>query len=98
VLEKGPLFLNPAETQGIAGATAESSSAGKKPENADKEPAARDVAKALVKGPTQAQPATAKPEEEKKLAPGQDQENKGAFNQLRQDLDSIGKILNPFRW
>jgi outer membrane protein assembly factor BamD len=97
-LEKGPLFLNPAETQEITGTTAESSSQGKKPETADKEPATRDVTKALVKGPTQAQPATAKPVEEKKPVPGQDQENKGVFDQLRQDLDSIGKVLNPFRW
>lgn len=98
VLETGPLFLNPAETQGITGATPETSSEGKKPESADKEPAARNIAKTLVRGPTQTQAAIAKPEEETKPVPGQNQENKGAFDQLRQDLDSIGKVLNPFRW
>ena len=98
-LESGPLFLNPAETQGITGASAESSSQGKKPENADKEPPTRDVTRALVRGPTQPQTApVAKPEEEKKPTPSLDPENKGMFDQLRQDLDSIGKVLNPFRW
>jgi hypothetical protein len=97
-LEKGPLFLNPGEAQSLTGTTPEPVNQGKKAENADKEPATRDVAKALVKGPTQAQPATAKLDEEKKPVPGQDQENKGVFDQLRQDLDSIGKVLNPFRW
>ncbi len=98
-LEKGPLFLNPTETQGIAGTTPEPVTQEKNTESTEQNPATRDISKALVKGPTQPQASTAaKQEEEKKPAPGQDPENKGAFGQLRQDLDSIGKILNPFRW
>ncbi|MDP2603583.1 MAG: outer membrane protein assembly factor BamD [Deltaproteobacteria bacterium] len=98
-LEKGPLFLNPTETQGIAGTTPEPVTQGKNTESTEQKPATRDISKALVKGPTQPQASTAaKQEEEKKPAAGQDPENKGTFDQLRQDLDSIGKILNPFRW
>ncbi|MBI1996440.1 MAG: hypothetical protein HYS66_08230 [Deltaproteobacteria bacterium] len=96
-LEKGPLFLNPGEAQSLTGTTPEPVNQEKKAESAEKEPATRNISKALVKGPTQAAPA-AKQEEEKKPVPGQDPENKGVFDQLRQDLDSIGKILNPFRW
>lgn len=98
-LEKGPLFLNPGETQGLTSTTPEPVNQDKKPESAEKEPATRNISKALVKGPTQAQAApAAKQEEEKKPVPGQDPENKGAFGQIIQDIDSIGKILNPFRW
>lgn len=94
-LESGPLFLNPSEAQGITAATPREE---KKPERNDKEPTDRDVAKALVKGPIQASPAPAKPEEKKEPVQGQEPESKGNFDQLRQDLDSIGKLLNPFRW
>ncbi|MBI2180854.1 MAG: tetratricopeptide repeat protein, partial [Deltaproteobacteria bacterium] len=98
-LEKGPLFLNPGEAQSLTGTTPEPVNQEKKAESAEKEPATRNISKALVKGPTQPQAApAAKQEEEKKPVPGQDPENKGVFDQLRQDLDSIGKILNPFRW
>jgi len=97
-LEKGPLFLNPGETQGLTGTTPELVNQ-EKTEPAEKQPATRDISKALVKGPTQPQAApAAKQEEEKKTVPGQDPENKGVFDQIRQDIDSIGKILNPFRW
>jgi len=99
VLEKGPLFLNPEETQGLTGTTPEPLNQEKKAESTEKEPATRNISKALVKGPTQPQAApAAKQEEEKKTVPGQDPENKGVFDQIRQDIDSIGKILNPFRW
>jgi outer membrane protein assembly factor BamD len=99
VLEKGPLFLNPEETQGLTGTTPEPVTQEKKPESAEKQPATRNISKALVKGPTQAQAApAAKQEEEKKPVPGQDPENKRAFDQIIQDIDNISKILNPFRW
>jgi hypothetical protein len=98
VLEKGPLFLNPGETQGLTGTTPEPANQGKKPESAEKEPPTRDISKALVKGPTQPQAApAAKQEEEKKPGRGRTRKQR-RFEQIRQDLDSIGKILNPFRW
>lgn len=96
-LEKGPLYLGAAETQGIT-ATAEQAS---KPESAENQPenAAREFPKTLVKGPNQTQAAvTPKPAEPKPAAAGEEKENKGVFDQLRQDMESIGKVLNPFRW
>jgi hypothetical protein len=64
------------------------------PDNAA-EPVSRDFARNLVKGPTQLQAET-KVAEPKKAASGD--EDKGAFDQIKQDIDSIGKALNPFRW
>jgi hypothetical protein len=102
VLEKGPLFLTPAQVQNVTGSTEEPSNREQKPESADKPqaPAAtRDNSKTLVRGPTQAQASTtAKPAEQKPTAPGQEDEKKGVFDQIRQDLDSLSKALNPFRW
>ena len=97
--EKGPLFLNPADAptvQQTAPDTAKTETA--KPEGAAKSdaPAIRDLSKALVRGPQQ--PAAAKPEGQKKPTAGANDESKGTFEQLQQDLDSVGKLLNPFRW
>ncbi len=100
-LEKGPLFLNPAElpqTEKPASAQ-EVMKPESKPDNnpeSDKQLPNR----ILVKGPVQAPPAapTAKPTEAKKTATVPDDESKGAFEQIRQDIESIGKALNPFRW
>jgi len=102
-LEKGPLFLSPAETSEKSPATQEAVSQDKKPAVPDKpqEPSVREVPKTLVKGPiqTQAAPPATKPAEQKKPASsGQEEENKGALDQLRQELDAIGRVLNPFRW
>jgi hypothetical protein len=53
----------------------------------------------LVKGPVQPQnvASAARPAETKK-SPGQDDEPKGALESIRDNIDSIGKALNPFRW
>jgi len=55
--------------------------------------------RALVKGPiaTPSVVATPKPTEAK-IAGSQSDEPKGALDQIRQDLDNVGKALNPFRW
>ena len=99
VLEKGPLFLNPAEAQAITGASADPVDQQKRPESPEKEPATRDISKALVKGPNQPQAVpAARPAEPKTAAPGEEPENKGTFDQIRQDIDNLSKILNPFRW
>jgi outer membrane protein assembly factor BamD len=107
VLEKGPLFLSPVEAPGIEQATSESESAQKenaKPKSANKpeEPATREIPKAaLVRGPQLPTPAAApaaKPTEQKKPSAQPDEENKGVFDQLKQDMESVGKVLNPFRW
>ena len=97
VMEKGPLFLTPGEIPSQERTPQEEKKIAP-PENAA-EPASREFARSLVKGPTQlqAQASTQKPAEPKKAASG-DEENKGAFDQIKQDIESIGKALNPFRW
>ena len=103
-LEKGPLFLSPEQVPAIEQSTSESAqkeSAKTESANKPEEPATREIPKAaLVRGPQQPTPAApaAKPAEQKKPSAKPEEENKGAFDQLRQDLDSVGKLLNPFRW
>lgn len=92
-LEKGPLFLNPAEVQ-HAGTPAAAQEA-KKPETKPEENDRSIPNRILVKGPVQ---TAANPAEVKKPGTSQAEESKGAFDQIRQDVESIGKALNPFRW
>jgi outer membrane protein assembly factor BamD len=103
-MEKGPLYLSPSEvqTQDNANPSQESVNQEKKPESPNdkpQEPAVREIPRALVKGPSQPQPAAvAKATEQKKPAPGEEEENKGVIDQLKQNLEDISKVLNPFRW
>mgnify|MGYP001291903801 FL=1 len=98
-METGPLFLNPAElSQTEKPAPAQEVL---KPESKSDNPDSDKQLpnRILVKGPVQAPAAaTARSAEVKKTATTQDDEPKGAFEQIRQDIDSIGKALNPFRW
>lgn len=99
-LEKGPLFLNPSEIQspGAPAASAEVKTPESKSDGAD---SAKDLAgRVLVKGPVQPAPANAatKPAEVNKPAGKSEDEPKGVFEQMRQDLENVGKALNPFRW
>ena len=95
------------QAPGIEQATSESESAQKenaKPESANKpeEPATREIPKAaLVRGPQLPTPAAApaaKPAEQKKPTATPEEENKGVFDKMKQDLENVGKVLNPFRW
>jgi outer membrane protein assembly factor BamD len=100
-VEKGPLFLPSTEVrvQEKPSASEESTGPGKKPEPAQTQQAptgAQEFPRALVQGPAQPQPA-AKTAEQRKPLPGQEEE-KGIFEQLKSDVDNVGKILNPFRW
>ena len=103
-LEKGPLFLNPNEVghQEKPAASSIASNEVKKPES--KPEAVETVREApnrvLVKGPVQTQTTAsiAKPAEPKTSSVSQSDEPKGVFDQMRQDMESIGKVLNPFRW
>ena len=99
-VEKGPLFLPQAEipAQGKSAVT-ETANLQKKPEPSEKQPTpVEQFPRTLVKGPTAAQPqSTAKVNEQKRL-PGDEQENKGMFDQLKSDADSVNKMLNPFQW
>ena len=99
-VEKGPLFLGPAELQ-----LPEPAPTNQEPIKQDntegpdnsQEPGARQIPKSLVIGPVQPAPAQ-KPTEQKNPAAISEDEEKGVLDQLKQDADSIGKILNPFRW
>lgn len=103
--EKGPLFLAPGVIPAQEKATlAQTPTPDEKKAAAAElkpvEPASREFARSLVKGPTlapAAQVANQKPAAAKSPASG-GEESKGAFDQLKQDIDSIGKALNPFRW
>lgn len=103
--EKGALFLTPAEVQTKTepGLSQESTKPEKQSQAPDetKEPAAREIPKALVRGPSQLPiviPASSKPAEPKTAASGQEDESKSVFDQIRGDLENVGKVLNPFRW
>ena len=98
-VEKGPLFLpsagtriqeKPASLEAPTGPASE-------PSQTQPAPAAnQEFPRALVQGPAQTQPA-ARTAEPRKLSPGQEEE-KGVFDQLKNDVDSVGKMLNPFNW
>jgi outer membrane protein assembly factor BamD len=93
-LEKGPLFLSPAEVpaQDKPAASADS----KKPEESDraKEPPSR----VLVKGPVQPAAVPTKPAATKAPFSVEEDGAKGVVDQIRQDMEGIGKALNPFSW
>ena len=96
-LEKGPLYLNPADIPAHEKAAASTTPSNQKPapdESKVKEPPSR----VLVKGPIQQQAAAPKPAETKRPASGQEDEPKGVLDQIRQDVENASKVLNPFRW
>ena len=104
-VEKGPLFLSPSEaaqTQVKPDATPEPAKQEKvdSPSDTATEPEVREIPRVLVKGPSQPQTvaAAAKPTEQKKPLSPDDEENKGVIDYLKQDVENIGKVLNPFRW
>ena len=102
-VEKGPLFLPSAEipAQVKAPSAQAVSSSEKKPESSEKQqvqvPGDREFPRTLVKGPTQPQPI-AKAAEQRPSIPGPEDEPKGAFDQLKNDMENVSKALNPFRW
>ncbi len=105
-MEKGPLFLAPAEvsTQDKQASDSQQVEQDKKADEKRDKPedsGAREIPKALIKGPSQPQPAatiTAKAAEPKKGAPTFDDEDKGVLDRLKEEAQSISKVLNPFQW
>jgi outer membrane protein assembly factor BamD len=101
-LEKGPLFLNPSEVpEASASAKPNETKSGVKPANPSENsaPAREPPSRVLVKGPVQPQTiAATKPPETKKSSSSQDDEPKGALEQIRENIESVGKALNPFSW
>jgi outer membrane protein assembly factor BamD len=103
VKEKGPLFLNPADAPAIQQPASEAvKTETAKPEAAAKstEPVTPNISRALVRGPQQPgnAAAAAKPDGQKKPSITATEENKGVFDQMKQDMESVGKLLNPFSW
>jgi hypothetical protein len=103
-LEKGPLFLNPNEVgpQEKSGSSPSATDDVKKPESKPESgETVRDAPnRVLVKGPVQTPSlaSTAKPTEPRPSSTSQSDEPKGVFDQIRQDMENVGKVLNPFRW
>jgi hypothetical protein len=102
-VEKGPLFLDPGQVPSFEQPpTAAEQEEGGKAESTDKaaDPPSREIPKsALVRGP-QPPPAAApaKPAERGQSTSDPDGEVTGVFDQLKQDLEGVSKLLNPFSW
>lgn len=96
-VEKGPLFLETGEFE----VTEKASGEAKKPESpeASEHPGSpssqppAELPKSVVNSPTQ--PQAAKPEEKKRAEAA---EERGTFDQLKDDLRALGNLLNPFSW
>ena len=105
-VEKGPLFLAPTDipepTQPSSAPQASSEDKNAEATEKPQDPAERQIPKSIVKGPSLIQPASAapKPAEQKKptAAPGEDEEPKGVLDYLKQDIEGVSKVLNPFQW
>ena len=93
-LEKGPLYLSPAEVP----AQERPLAIGPTNEPDETQRAQEPPARVLVKGPLQPAATSARSAETKTPSSKADDEPKGAFNQMREDMESVGKALNPFRW
>ncbi|MGE5819097.1 MAG: outer membrane protein assembly factor BamD [Deltaproteobacteria bacterium] len=101
-LESGPLFLSPAEVPAKTVSSEEQVEQDKKAsDDKPQDSGVREIPKALIKGPPQPPaPTTVAKASDKKAAPasGDDEADKGMFDQLKQDAENISKILNPFSW
>jgi outer membrane protein assembly factor BamD (BamD/ComL family) len=94
-VEKGPLFLSPGNVEiGDKPATLPETNPSDAP-SATAEVSSR----VLVKGPVRTETnANAKETAAKRPSSSTDDESKGVFDQLRQEVESASKVLNPFRW
>ena len=101
-VEKGPLFLSPTQipAQEKAPAAEAAVNPEKKADSSERQqaPSDREFPRTLVKGPTQPQPAARIPEQKRPAPPGQEDEPKNVIDQLKGDVENVGKVLNPFRW
>jgi outer membrane protein assembly factor BamD len=98
-LEKGPLFLSPAEVQPLERTSADPDTTQSKPPSENPSRVGESPNRILVKGPVEPQRVgTAKPPETRTPGTAQEEGPKGMFDQLRQDMENVGKVLNPFSW
>src|SRR5690349_10086680 len=96
-VEKGPLFLNPANVE--TGKETTPTIETKPAETASTAAAPELPSRVLVKGPIQTEAnSSAKQTAANRPTTGTDDETKGVFDQLRQEVESAGKVLNPLRW
>ena len=105
--EKSPLFLQPKEFQpqerpAAAGESGQPATGEAPAPTAAPAPQPQTLPDLAIKGPPQ--PAKEKPAEtktaKKPTSSGEEdvEENKGALEQLKEDLGRVGRILNPFNW
>jgi hypothetical protein len=100
-VEKGPLFLSPIDAPVPSPEKAASNQDTNKPDaKLDATEGSKETpSRVLVKGPVQTQPTAAqKTAERTRLSSAQDDEPKGVFDQIRQDMEKASKALNPFSW
>jgi hypothetical protein len=101
-VEKGPLFLAPAQipAQEKTPATSVTANPEKKADSSETQQALgnREFPRTLVKGPSQPQPAARTVEPKRPTPPGQEDDPKNVLDQLKDDVENVGKVLNPFRW
>ncbi|MBI2360927.1 MAG: outer membrane protein assembly factor BamD, partial [Deltaproteobacteria bacterium] len=92
--EKGPLFLESGEFQ-----VKEKAEEAERKEKAGEEKVAKpaEPAKSLPQSvvKTQSEPQAIKPAEKK---PPEAEEERGPFDQLKEDLNALRNLLNPFNW
>ncbi|MGE5303952.1 MAG: outer membrane protein assembly factor BamD [Alphaproteobacteria bacterium] len=99
-LESGPLFLSPAEVPAQASTSSqEPTGQQKKDGDNSQNPEPRQIPQALVKGPSQPAPTPVAKKTDKNASPTfGDEEDKGVLESLKQDAETLSKILNPFSW
>jgi hypothetical protein len=96
-VEKGPLFLNPANVE-VGKETAPTIET-KQAVTASAAAAPELPSRVLVKGPIQTEAnSNAKQTAANRPTTGTDDETKGVFDQLRQEVESASKVLSPLRW
>ncbi|MFQ5849017.1 MAG: hypothetical protein ACE5JU_00345 [Candidatus Binatia bacterium] len=95
--EKGPLFLDTGEYK-AKGAPRESTEQKSQQTRKESEKSLEVIPDSVTKGPS-SRPSKEKPTEtkvaDKRL---EEEEDKGVFDQIKEDLRSIGTLLNPFSW
>jgi outer membrane protein assembly factor BamD len=97
--EKGTLFLQPTEVQTQDRPDVNQPANRSDSSSEERSPETREIPKAVVKGPAQTASAAANRAADQK--PPQrfgDEEDQGVFDRMMQDAESLGKLLNPFRW
>ena len=101
-VEKGPLFLSPTEipAQEKTPSTGAVANQQKQADSSERQQASgdREFPRTLVKGPTQPQPVARTAEQKRPAPPGQEDEPKNVLDQIKDDVENVGKVLNPFRW